>query len=90
MIDCNHCYCIDVPASGERTNLHEKCCKCEDVQLKKLPPRPTKCPPNPHRFPSPGEPPGWRPDRRYSQGHGDVMLHRDIPKRPPIMCAVSA
>ena len=31
---CRHCYCIDVPPSGERTKEHHKCCKCQDVQVK--------------------------------------------------------
>ena len=31
---CQHCYCIDVPPSGERTKEHHKCCKCQDVQVK--------------------------------------------------------
>ena len=31
---CNHCYCIDMPPSGERTKPHARCCKCSDVRLK--------------------------------------------------------
>jgi len=31
---CNHCYCIDVPASGERTKPHHKCCQCGDTRVK--------------------------------------------------------
>lgn len=31
---CQHCFCIDVPPSGERTRPHARCCKCADVRLK--------------------------------------------------------
>ena len=31
---CQHCYCIDVPPSGERTKEHYKCCHCGDTRVK--------------------------------------------------------
>jgi len=31
---CQHCYCIDVPPSGERAKDHARCCKCSDVRVK--------------------------------------------------------
>lgn len=32
---CQHCHCIDVPPSGERTRPHAKCCQCGTVRLGK-------------------------------------------------------